>query len=383
MNLDSYLLKPVQRITKYQLLLHQILKYVSEKNPAHHNLSMAVDTMKRSLRYVNDVMHSSGLVGVPPTLDIDRQGELILQDTFVVREGKKGTLVQRGSGPRQRQIFLFEQCIIISKKETEQIGEIGTYEFKDCLLTAKIGCTEVARGDPLTFEIWMEGKDSVYYLRPETAEMKENWLSEIRKILMLQLENEKKRRSHVSPASPLMRIHEPGGRPIPNTPNVLSPNVLSPHLFPASFNFDPTSFRSNRTSSEFEDDYEDDDSDWSDNEFEHDYEELEVEELDVKEGAEGAEGVCSKGEGEDKPGDKPGENEEPRICVNTFETVADYVGVECTELSLQVGDLVNLLKEGEEGWWYCRSLVGDTEGWLPSSYLQKPSVSVAKVETKV
>ena len=35
MNLDSYLLKPVQRITKYQLLLTEMLKYVSKKNPAH------------------------------------------------------------------------------------------------------------------------------------------------------------------------------------------------------------------------------------------------------------------------------------------------------------------------------------------------------------
>jgi len=291
-------------------------------------------------------------------------------------------LVQLGSGPRQRQIFLFEQCIILSKKETEQIGEIGRYEYKDCLMTAKIGCTEVARGDELTFELWTEEKDVLYYLRPETAEIKENWLTEIRKILFLQLQNEKDRRSVASPASPLMKIRDQGRF------NLNSTSSLPHNLFPTSFSFD--GFNSNRTSSDFDDEYEDDFG-WSDSEFENDGDEDEV-----RAGVGEGDGVSNQQESESLTNeDKVCTETSPslsktalRISVNTFEAVADYSGVEASELSLCVGDLVNLLKEGDDGWWYCRALDGSGEGWLPSSYLHKPKsitrdTPATKVETSV
>lgn len=90
--LDAYLLKPVQRITKYQLLLKDLLKYAtlrvahgddaslrdSESNPAAsipvlpglqhasastQQLQQAVDTMLDVLRHVNDAMHQVSITG--------------------------------------------------------------------------------------------------------------------------------------------------------------------------------------------------------------------------------------------------------------------------------------------------------------------------------
>lgn len=90
--LDAYLLKPVQRITKYQLLLKDLLKYAtlrvahgddaslrdSESNPAAsipvlpglqhasastQQLQQAVDTMLDVLRHVNDSMHQVSITG--------------------------------------------------------------------------------------------------------------------------------------------------------------------------------------------------------------------------------------------------------------------------------------------------------------------------------
>jgi hypothetical protein len=55
--LSAYLLKPVQRITKYQLLLKEMLKYMKNQ-VGNMELQEALDTMLSVLKYVNDVMHS-------------------------------------------------------------------------------------------------------------------------------------------------------------------------------------------------------------------------------------------------------------------------------------------------------------------------------------
>ena len=59
-----------------------------------------------------------------------------------------------------------------------------------------------------------------------------------------------------------------------------------------------------------------------------------------------------------------------------FCAIADYSSVEDTELSFNQGDLVALIKEGDDGWWYCRNLGTNQEGWAPSGYLEINAVDV-------
>ena len=60
--LSAYLLKPVQRITKYQLLLKEMLKYSSLEQGAE-DLRAALDCMLTVLKYVNDSMHQVAITG--------------------------------------------------------------------------------------------------------------------------------------------------------------------------------------------------------------------------------------------------------------------------------------------------------------------------------
>ncbi|XP_077890325.1 proto-oncogene DBL isoform X9 [Ictidomys tridecemlineatus] len=62
LGLDSYLLKPVQRITKYQLLLKELLKY-SKDCEGSTQLKEALDTMLDLLKSVNDSMHQIAING--------------------------------------------------------------------------------------------------------------------------------------------------------------------------------------------------------------------------------------------------------------------------------------------------------------------------------
>lgn len=60
--LAAYLLKPVQRITKYQLLLKDLLKY-SDEPSCCTELQEALDCMLVVLKCVNDSMHQTAITG--------------------------------------------------------------------------------------------------------------------------------------------------------------------------------------------------------------------------------------------------------------------------------------------------------------------------------
>ncbi|CAF5172776.1 unnamed protein product, partial [Rotaria sp. Silwood1] len=60
--LDSYLLKPIQRIAQYQLLLKEMIKYTRDEQERLH-LQEALRVMLNILCNLNDVMHSTQIVG--------------------------------------------------------------------------------------------------------------------------------------------------------------------------------------------------------------------------------------------------------------------------------------------------------------------------------
>lgn len=60
--MDSYLLKPVQRITKYQLLLKELLKY-SKGCDGSDDLQEALSSILGILKAVNDSMHLIAITG--------------------------------------------------------------------------------------------------------------------------------------------------------------------------------------------------------------------------------------------------------------------------------------------------------------------------------
>lgn len=62
--LAAYLLKPVQRITKYQLLLKDLLKF-SDTGTCTKELQKALDCMLVVLKCVNDSMHQIAITGFP------------------------------------------------------------------------------------------------------------------------------------------------------------------------------------------------------------------------------------------------------------------------------------------------------------------------------
>ncbi|XP_011816429.1 PREDICTED: proto-oncogene DBL isoform X8 [Colobus angolensis palliatus] len=192
LRLDSYLLKPVQRITKYQLLLKELLKY-SKDCEGSSLLKEALDAMLDLLKSVNDSMHQIAINGYIGNLN--ELGKMIMQGGFSVWIGhKKGATKMKDLArfkPMQRHLFLYEKAIVFCKRRVES-GEgsdrYPSYSFKHCWKMDEVGITEYVKGDNRKFEIWYGEKEEVYIVQAPNVDVKMTWLKEIRNILLKQQE---------------------------------------------------------------------------------------------------------------------------------------------------------------------------------------------------
>eukprot|EP00070_Physeter_catodon_P000297 XP_007100375.2 proto-oncogene DBL isoform X3 [Physeter catodon] len=192
LGLDSYLLKPVQRITKYQLLLKELLKY-SKDCKGSVQLKEALDMILDLLKSVNDSMHQIAINGYIGNLN--ELGKMITQGAFSVWIGhKKGATKMKDFArfkPMQRHLFLYEKAIVFCKRRVESregSDRYPSYSFKHCLKMDEVGITEYVKGDNRKFEIWYAGKEEVYIVQASNVDVKMMWLKEIRSILLKQQE---------------------------------------------------------------------------------------------------------------------------------------------------------------------------------------------------
>ncbi|KAJ1109054.1 hypothetical protein NDU88_006423 [Pleurodeles waltl] len=117
--LESYLLKPVQRILKYHLLLQELAKHFDKSAEGYEAVEEAIITMTAVAWYINDMKrkqeHAVRLQEIQSLLvswkgpDLCAFGELVLEGTFRVQRMKK-----------ERAFFLFSKMLLIAKKRGEQ-----------------------------------------------------------------------------------------------------------------------------------------------------------------------------------------------------------------------------------------------------------------------
>ena len=122
-SLDSYLIKPIQRITKYQLLLKDLLS-CSEDNRSE--IKDALEVMVSVPKKANDAIHLSLLEGLEEVISKDALGDVLHQDKFLVWDSKQ--LIKKG---KERHVFLFETSLVFAKEIKDPKGKTKyIYKFK-------------------------------------------------------------------------------------------------------------------------------------------------------------------------------------------------------------------------------------------------------------
>ncbi|XP_015685523.1 pleckstrin homology domain-containing family G member 2-like, partial [Protobothrops mucrosquamatus] len=143
--LETYLLKPVQRILKYHLLLQELAKHYDKSSPGYDSVEEASITMTAVAWYINDMKrkqeHASRLQEIQGLLagwtgpELGAFGELILEGQFRVPRARK-----------ERVFFLLSKVLLIAKRRGE------TLVYKSHIFCCNLALQENTK-DPLSFKI--------------------------------------------------------------------------------------------------------------------------------------------------------------------------------------------------------------------------------------
>ncbi|XP_063353750.1 pleckstrin homology domain-containing family G member 3 [Pelmatolapia mariae] len=175
--LGSYLLKPVQRILKYHLLLQEIAKHFDPDEEGYEVIQEAIDTMTGVAWYINDMKrkheHAVRVQEIQSLLinwkgaDLTTYGELVLEGTFHVLRAKN-----------TRTLFLFEKMLLITKKRGEH------YVYKIHILCSTLMLLDSAK-DPLLFSvIHFKRPKQPHTVQAKSVEEKRLWAHHIKRLIL-------------------------------------------------------------------------------------------------------------------------------------------------------------------------------------------------------
>ncbi|XP_038135098.1 pleckstrin homology domain-containing family G member 3-like [Cyprinodon tularosa] len=177
MPLGSYLLKPVQRILKYHLLLQEIAKHFDPEEEGYDVVEEAIYTMTGVAWYINDMKrkheHAVRLQEVQSLLlnwkgqDLTTYGELVLEGNFKVPRAR-----------HERTLFLFDRMLLITKRRGEH------YVYKTHISSSTLLLIESAK-DSLSFSVsHYKHIKQPHTVQAKTVEEKKLWAHHIKRIIL-------------------------------------------------------------------------------------------------------------------------------------------------------------------------------------------------------
>ncbi|XP_026853467.2 LOW QUALITY PROTEIN: uncharacterized protein plekhg2 [Electrophorus electricus] len=175
--LETYLLKPVQRIMKYHLLLQELSKHFDKSDPGYEVVEDAIITMTAVAWYINDMKekqeHAVRLQEIESLLvnwtgpDLSGFGELVLEGSFRVQRVKK-----------ERAFFLFDKMLLIAKKRQDHFM-YSTHIFCCNLLLVE------NMKDPLCFKVSDQTiPKQQHIVQAKNQEEKRLWLHYLKRLIV-------------------------------------------------------------------------------------------------------------------------------------------------------------------------------------------------------
>lgn len=170
--LGSYLLKPVQRILKYHLLLENLRKHCSDQQVAlAHELmkkvAQNIDQMKRKLDQQRKVKELAGILDGWLGPDLSVLGDLL----------REGLLTEHG---KPRIVLLFQSMLIIAKpKEDKRL------QFRAYIPCKNLMLVEHLPGEPASFNVIpFDDPKGVMKLNARSREEKRQWTQQIKQAML-------------------------------------------------------------------------------------------------------------------------------------------------------------------------------------------------------
>ncbi|XP_047365394.1 uncharacterized protein LOC124955269 isoform X2 [Vespa velutina] len=184
--LGSFLLKPVQRILKYHLLLENLSKEYGAGCDARENeaegrsaiegalaamtgIAKHINAMKRRHEHAVRVQEIQSLLYGWSGPDLTTSGELIAEGRFRMRGAKA-----------PRHAFLFDRMLLLTKKK-----EDGLLVYKAHIMCSNLMLIESIPGEPLSFHVIpFDNPRLQYTLQARNLEQKREWTLQIKRVIL-------------------------------------------------------------------------------------------------------------------------------------------------------------------------------------------------------
>ncbi|XP_064484078.1 uncharacterized protein LOC135396814 isoform X2 [Ornithodoros turicata] len=177
--LGSYLLKPVQRILKYHLLLQNIVKNFDKESDGYPDIKNALSVMTGIACHINEMKrkheHAVRVQEIQSLLygwqgkDLTTYGELVAEGSFRMVGAKA-----------LRHLFLFEKVLLITKKREE-----GILNHKTHIMCSNLMLIESIQGEPLYFQVVpFDSPCNQYSFQARNIEQKREWCLQLKRVII-------------------------------------------------------------------------------------------------------------------------------------------------------------------------------------------------------
>ncbi|KDR08121.1 hypothetical protein L798_01654, partial [Zootermopsis nevadensis] len=177
--LGSYLLKPVQRILKYHLLLQNIVKHYVYEGEGYKDIVDALSAMTGIAHHINNMKrrheHAVRVQEIQSLLygwegeDLTTFGELCAEGAFRMYGAKA-----------LRHAFLFDRMLLITKKKEE-----GILGYKTHIMCSNLMLIESVPGEPLSFHVIpFDNPRLQYTLQARNLEQKREWTLQLKRVIL-------------------------------------------------------------------------------------------------------------------------------------------------------------------------------------------------------
>ncbi|XP_076396774.1 guanine nucleotide exchange factor in mesoderm isoform X2 [Megachile rotundata] len=184
--LGSFLLKPVQRILKYHLLLQNLSKEygadcdlgeneaegrkaIEAALAAMTGIARHINAMKRRHEHAVRVQEIQSLLYGWSGPDLTTSGELVAEGRFRMRGAKA-----------PRHAFLFDRMLLLTKKK-----EDGLLVYKAHIMCSNLMLIESIPGEPLSFHVIpFDNPRLQYTLQARNLEQKREWTLQIKRVML-------------------------------------------------------------------------------------------------------------------------------------------------------------------------------------------------------
>ncbi|XP_035670436.1 pleckstrin homology domain-containing family G member 1-like isoform X4 [Branchiostoma floridae] len=176
--LGAYLLKPVQRVLKYHLLLQDIANNYEGEDEGHSTIKEALDTMTQVAHHINEMKKKhedmlyvqeiqSQLSGWDGH-DLTTYGELRLEGFFRMSRARN-----------ERHLYLFEKMLLVTKKLP-----VGL-QCKTHILCSNLMIVESISNQPNSFHVIPFDNPKVQYtFQAKTLEQKRLWTKQLKTLIL-------------------------------------------------------------------------------------------------------------------------------------------------------------------------------------------------------